>query len=331
MMERTRKCQSGSTAIGRRARELQHSLPARDRDLPAVELLQQVLLIGGDDVDDFLVLRFRRRQARRFGDRLFAPFGIAAAQLREAPDVSGGVLHGLALVRIRRRRLLVSVSVGAVEGVKPIDTGDAAPRFVPGAMAATWLAYRMNVPALAARAPDGATYATTGTGDARISCTIPRIDVSSPPGVSRVSTTSCALSFAARASPRCRYSPEAGPMTPVTCSATTGAGAAASAAGSAQISASADRNRRMRIAAVSRATPTGMESASRANGHYPLLALRGGNALRRSTGRAPNSGVDGVALSASSSAVASAASSCRSRCAIASCGALSTSISGSVP
>ena len=111
---------SGIDRDGRRARELQHTLPARDRDLPAVELLQQVLLIGGDDVDDFLLLRFRRRQARRFGDRLFAPFGIAAAQLREAADVSGRVLHRLALVRIRRRRLLV-VRLGRRGGGREAD------------------------------------------------------------------------------------------------------------------------------------------------------------------------------------------------------------------
>src|SRR5262247_1215313 len=50
----------------------------------------------------------------------------------------------------------------------PICTGVAAPRFVAGAIAATWLAYRMYVPALAARAPLGHTYVATGTGDARI-------------------------------------------------------------------------------------------------------------------------------------------------------------------
>jgi hypothetical protein len=44
--------------------------------------------------------------------------------------------------------------------------GVAAPRFVPGAIAAIWLAYRMYVPALAARAPLGAIYAATGTGEA---------------------------------------------------------------------------------------------------------------------------------------------------------------------
>jgi hypothetical protein len=59
--------------------------------------------------------------------------------------------------------------------------------------------------------------------------------------------------------------------------------------------------------------------------------LRGGNAERRSTGCAPNAGFDGVALSASSTAEASAVSSWRSRSFYASCGALTTTISGTVP
>jgi hypothetical protein len=56
-------------------------------------------------------------------------------------------------------------------------------------MAAMWLAYRMYVPALAARAPLGKTNVATGTGDARISLMMSRIEVSRPPGVSSFSTT----------------------------------------------------------------------------------------------------------------------------------------------
>src|SRR5690349_1639775 len=41
-------------------------------------------------------------------------------------------------------------------GSPPMETGVAAPRFVAGAIAAMWLAYMMYVPALAARAPEGA-------------------------------------------------------------------------------------------------------------------------------------------------------------------------------
>ncbi len=71
----------------------------------------------------------------------------------------------------------------------PICTGVAAPRLVPGAMAAMWLAYRMYVPALAARAPLGNTKVATGIGEARIPLMMSRIAVSRPPGVSIVSTT----------------------------------------------------------------------------------------------------------------------------------------------
>ena len=157
------------------------------------------------------------------------------------------------------------------------------------------------MPALAARAPDGATYAATGTGDARMSWTIRRIDVSSPPGVSSVSTTSCACASAARASPRCRYSAVAGPMTPVTCRATTGPGASATAVVQKKAATNAARNRAT-IAADRRAPRTGVPSALRARqrslspwARSPMTALRGGNAERRSTGCAPNSGFDGVA------------------------------------
>ena len=49
------------------------------------------------------------------------------------------------------------VGLGSDGDSPPIETGVAAPRFVAGAIAAMWLAYRMYVPALAARAPGGET------------------------------------------------------------------------------------------------------------------------------------------------------------------------------
>ena len=58
-----------------------------------------------------------------------------------------------------------------------------------GAIAATLVDSRMNVPAEAARAPDGETYPITGTFAFKIACVICRIDESSPPGVSIVSST----------------------------------------------------------------------------------------------------------------------------------------------
>jgi hypothetical protein len=68
---------------------------------------------------------------------------------------------------------------------------------VPGAMAATWEAMVINIPALAARAPPGATYVTTGTLLERNRLTISRVDCTSPPGVSSIST-SMAFSASAR-------------------------------------------------------------------------------------------------------------------------------------
>src|SRR3981081_2654569 len=83
----------------------------------------------------------------------------------------------------------------------------------------------MKVPALAARAPPGATNDATGTGEARMSLMISRIEVSSPPGVSMRSTTSCALSFAARCSARRTKSALAGPIAPSRGTTITGGGA----------------------------------------------------------------------------------------------------------
>jgi hypothetical protein len=64
--------------------------------------------------------------------------------------------------------------------------------FVAGAMAATWAAIAMNVPADVARAPDGATNTTTGTCAFRNSASILYVESMSPPGVSMVNTTAAA-------------------------------------------------------------------------------------------------------------------------------------------
>jgi hypothetical protein len=105
----------------------------------------------------------------------------------------------------------------------PIDTGEAAPTLVPGAIAATWAAYRMKVPALAARAPLGATNTATGTGEARIALMTSRIEVSSPPGVSRWMTTSSTPPFAARSMARFTKWALAGPIAPSSGTRETGA------------------------------------------------------------------------------------------------------------
>ena len=103
---------------------------------------------------------------------------------------------------------------GGLDADPPICTGVAAPRFVAGAIAATWLAYTRNVPALAARAPLGDTYVTTGTSEASIACTMSRIDVSSPPGVSIVTTTTEARCSFASLRALTKKSLVAGPMGP---------------------------------------------------------------------------------------------------------------------
>src|SRR6184192_4019781 len=82
-----------------------------------------------------------------------------------------------------------------------MPTGWAAPALVPGAMAATGQPTRMNVPADAARAPDGPTQQTTGTGDRRTALVIARIEESSPPGVSRRTRTAATTGRSVGATP----------------------------------------------------------------------------------------------------------------------------------
>ena len=156
----------------------------------AVELAQQVVDVGGDEVDE------RRRGRQRFavgeraalGDRLGGERGVAAARLGERPRVGRGVgrppsspssRSGL----IRRRR----------------DTGCAAPMWVPGAITATSAASAMMKPAEAARAPDGPTKTTTGVRAAIIRDTIVRVESSRPPGVRSTRTVTAAPVVSARA------------------------------------------------------------------------------------------------------------------------------------
>ena len=76
-------------------------------------------------------------------------------------------------------------------------TGDAAPAFVPGAIAAMSHDMRTMKPAEAACDPGGATQPTTGTGEPRIACVIARVESSRPPCVSMRRMTSCAPAFPA--------------------------------------------------------------------------------------------------------------------------------------
>src|SRR5438046_10551460 len=66
----------------------------------------------------------------------------------------------------------------------PRLTGCAEPMFVPGAITAMSAASVMYIPAEAARAPEGETKITTGTGAPSIFLMMSRMEVSRPPGVS---------------------------------------------------------------------------------------------------------------------------------------------------
>ena len=60
-----------------------------------VDLAQQVLQIAGNEINDLELRRLLRRQAHRLAHRALAPVGVAAAQLRQAADVGGGVVGDL--------------------------------------------------------------------------------------------------------------------------------------------------------------------------------------------------------------------------------------------
>ena len=80
----------------------------------------------------------------------------------------------------------------------PEPTGDAAPMFVPGAMYARCEASVMNVPALAARPPLGATHTIVGSGASRSDETMRWVESSAPPGVLSLMITAGEPSSAAR-------------------------------------------------------------------------------------------------------------------------------------
>ena len=84
------------------------------------------------------------------------------------------------------------------------EIGDAAPMFVPGAITATCAARVMNVPALAARAPDGATQTMVGSGASSRLDTIFCVASRLPPGVLSRMTTAERPSRAAAAIPSAR-------------------------------------------------------------------------------------------------------------------------------
>ena len=76
---------------------------------------------------------------------------------------------------------------------------------VPGAIRAMLPARVMNVPALAAKPPAGATQTMTGTFASRRVPTMSFVAWRLPPGVFSLMTTAAAPSRSARATPSARY------------------------------------------------------------------------------------------------------------------------------
>ncbi len=159
--------QSGSRVTIVRPGRLERALRAADLDPPAVQLGQQIVEIGGDQIDDVIVQGVGRRQGGGLAYGLLGPVDVAPAQLGERADVGDRVVDDLVLhagdrrlvrrgaligliVRLARLTVLAGLLAGAggCSGAgsgppgkpPPIWTGVAAPRLVPGAIAATWQA-----------------------------------------------------------------------------------------------------------------------------------------------------------------------------------------------
>ncbi len=99
--------------------------------------------------------------------------------------------------------LTFSPSVPPMSSPVP-EMGLAAPMLVPGAIQARCAARVMNVPALAARPPAGATHTMTGSGASRKAPVIVWVASRLPPGVFSLTTTTSAPSRAARVTPSAR-------------------------------------------------------------------------------------------------------------------------------
>ena len=147
---------------------------------------------GSDEVDHLQLERLVRGDRHRLAHRLDRPLDVALALLRDRFDVgreqvlrllAGDVLLVLAS---RRRR-----PVRSRRPARRCPTGCAAPIDVPGAIAATWPAIVMKVPADPAQAPCGATYTITGTLALSIAWMMSLVAETRPPGVSssRISAT----------------------------------------------------------------------------------------------------------------------------------------------
>ncbi len=99
--------------------------------------------------------------------------------------------------------LTFSPSVPGMSDPSP-DTGDAAPMLVPGAMYDRAAASVMNVPALAARPPEGAIHTIVGRSASSSADVIRWVASRLPPGVLSLTTTAGAPASAACAMPSSR-------------------------------------------------------------------------------------------------------------------------------
>ncbi len=175
----TRRCAVASVTL-RRARN-------RHADHAAVQLAQQVGDVGGDRS---MTLRAAPpgRQADRFAHRLLGPFGVAAAQLRQAADVGRGVVDALGRSTRRGRSRRPG---GARRPAAPARARCPAPACRSHRRRGAEVGRRrhrsdmagiQDVGAGAGRARAlGATKTATGTGDARMSLMMLRIEYRARP------------------------------------------------------------------------------------------------------------------------------------------------------
>src|ERR1019366_2435538 len=134
---------------------VQYDFMLRDLNLAAIELLQQIRYILGNNFYDVLRKRVLCRQTRRSAHGTLGPIGVAAPQLRQSTDIGDGIIDGLALAGCCSAPAelpggVVDEGAGGSSGAAlggaapggspPIEMGVAAPRLVAGAIAARWLA-----------------------------------------------------------------------------------------------------------------------------------------------------------------------------------------------
>ncbi len=114
---------------------------------PAIRRREKLRQVRCDEIDDAHLQRLVIGQARRLAHRLLGPVGVAVVKLREAADIGDrviGDLGGLGIGRTQLLRRVGAVLPGLFWPLEPSPpkspTGVAAPRLVPGAIAATWQA-----------------------------------------------------------------------------------------------------------------------------------------------------------------------------------------------